>query len=128
MDETVLKYKEEIIILLQEIKIKFAYIFGSSVKGNFRKESDIDIAVYIEEDIDDYTVFMKAQEIAMKLNRDIDLVNLKKVSTVFAAQIISTGELIMCGDINKKMEFEMNTLSQYAKLNEERVEILKHYK
>ena len=128
MDETVVKYKEEIIILLQEIKIKFAYIFGSSVKGNFRKESDIDIAVYVEEDIDDYTVFMKAQEIAVKLNRDIDLVNLKKVSTVFAAQIISTGELIICGDINKKMEFEMNTLSQYAKLNEERVEILKHYK
>lgn len=128
MDETVVKYKEEIIILLQEIKIKFAYIFGSSVKGNFRKESDIDIAVYIEEDIDDYTVFMKAQEIAVKLNRDIDLVNLKKVSTVFAAQIISTGELIICGDINKKMEFEMNTLSQYAKLNEERAEILKHYK
>lgn len=128
MDETVVKYKEEIIILLQEIKIKFAYIFGSSVKGNFRKESDIDIAVYIEEDIDDYTIFMKAQEIAVKLNRDIDLVNLKKVSTVFAAQIISTGELIICGDINKKMEFEMNTLSQYAKLNEERVEILKHYK
>ena len=128
MDETVVKYKEEIIILLQEIKIKFAYIFGSSVKGNFRKESDIDIAVYVEEDIADYTVFMKAQEIAVKLNRDIDLVNLKKVSTVFAAQIISTGELIICGDINKKMEFEMNTLSQYAKLNEERVEILKHYK
>lgn len=128
MDETVVKYKEEIIILLQEIKIKFAYIFGSSVKGNFRKESDIDIAVYVEEDIADYTVFMKAQEIAVKLNRDIDLVNLKKVSTVFAAHIISTGELIICGDINKKMEFEMNTLSQYAKLNEERVEILKHYK
>lgn len=128
MDETVVKYKEEIIILLQEIKIKFAYIFGSSVKGNFRKESDIDIAVYVEEDIADYTVFMKAQEIAVKLNRDIDLVNLKKVSTVFAAQIISTGELIICGDINKKMEFEMNTLSQYAKLNEERAEILKHYK
>ena len=128
MDETVVKYKQEIISLLQEIKIKFAYIFGSSVKGNFRKESDIDIAVYIEEDIDDYTIFMKAQEIAVKLNRDIDLVNLKKVSTVFAAQIISTGELIICGDINKKMEFEMNTLSQYAKLNEERAEILKHYK
>ena len=128
MDETVVKYKQEIISLLQEIKIKFAYIFGSSVKGNFRKESDIDIAVYVEEDIADYTVFMKAQEIAVKLNRDIDLVNLKKVSTVFAAQIISTGELIICGDINKKMEFEMNTLSQYAKLNEERVEILKHYK
>ena len=128
MDETVVKYKQEIISLLQEIKIKFAYIFGSSVKGNFRKESDIDIAVYVEEDIADYTVFMKAQEIAVKLNRDIDLVNLKKVSTVFAAQIISTGELIICGDINKKMEFEMNTLSQYAKLNEERAEILKHYK
>lgn len=128
MDETVAKSKQDIISLLHEIKIKFAYIFGSSVKGNFRKESDIDIAVYIEEDIDDYTVFMKAQEIAGKLNRDVDLVNLKKISTVFAAQIISTGELIICGDINKKMEFEMNTLSQYAKLNEERVEILKHYK
>lgn len=128
MNDIILKYREEIINSLDEINIGFAYIFGSCVKGNFRKESDIDIAIYGEEEFDDYTLFMKAQEIAVKLNRDIDLIDLKKVSTVFAVQIFSTGELIICNDINKKMEFEMNCLSQYAKLNEERAEIIKKYK
>ncbi|MGF6947554.1 hypothetical protein QF028_000047 [Neobacillus sp. B4I6] len=68
---------------------------------------------------------MIAQEIATKLNRDVDLIDLSEASTVFQAQVIYTGRVIYCIDNNKKAKFELKTLKMYAKLNEERSPILK---
>ena len=34
------------------MKIIFAYIFGSYVQGRMRKDSDIDIAIYLKNDMD----------------------------------------------------------------------------
>lgn len=38
-------------ILIEYEDIAFAYIFGSYVKGKMREDSDIDIAIYLEEKI-----------------------------------------------------------------------------
>jgi ribosomal protein RSM22 (predicted rRNA methylase) len=61
--------------------------------------------------------------LASKLNIDVDLVDLKKASTVFRAQIIQ-GELLYAEDKKQQQEFEMLTLKKYARLNEERKEII----
>ncbi|GAE47173.1 hypothetical protein JCM21738_4126 [Mesobacillus boroniphilus JCM 21738] len=61
---------------------------------------------------------------ADKLNRDIDLIDLNKASTVFQAQIVQTGKTIYCTDIKRKAQFEIKTLKMFTKLNEERSEIL----
>jgi hypothetical protein len=63
---------------------------------------------------------MFAQELAEKINIDVDLIDLKKASTVFQGQIVSTGKAIYCLDDKKRMDYEMKTLKMYAKLNEER--------
>lgn len=68
---------------------------------------------------------MIAQELAAKLNREIDLIDLNKASTVFQAQIVQTGKTIYCRDERKKEEFELKALKMYVKLNEERSEIIK---
>ncbi|ABP66214.1 DNA polymerase, beta domain protein region [Caldicellulosiruptor saccharolyticus DSM 8903] len=100
-------------------------LFGSLIKGNFRKNSDIDIAYFSDKDIDNYERFLIAQELANILNRDVDLIDLKKTSTVFRTQIISTGEVIFCADETRKMYFFMRTFKEYALLNEEREIVLK---
>jgi hypothetical protein len=69
---------------------------------------------------------MIAQNLAAKLNRDIDLVDLGKASTVFQAQIVHTGRIIFCSDELKRAKYEMKVLKMYAKLNEERSQILKN--
>ncbi|MBM4764856.1 nucleotidyltransferase domain-containing protein [Bacillus sp. B15-48] len=101
-------------------------IFGSTVKGTQHSESDIDIAfAHEEKELDKYEVFLTAQDLASKLKREVDLVDLNQVSTVFQAQIVSTGRVIYCTDEQKRAQFELKTLKMYAKLNEERSPILK---
>jgi uncharacterized protein len=101
------------------------YLFGSVVKGNFREDSDIDIAFLSHKDLSDYDVFIIAQDLADILHREVDLIDLKKSSTVFTAQVVGTGTTIYCSDENKRMYFEMYAFQNYALLNEEREYILK---
>lgn len=57
-------------------------------------------------------------------NIEIDLVDLKQIDTVFAAQIFFTGELIYCSDENVFIRERMKIYSMYVTLNEQRAEIL----
>ena len=102
-------------------------LFGSTVKGNVHQNSDIDIA-FLSDGIvpDQYEIFLFAQDLASKLKRDVDLIDLNQASTVFQAQIVSTGKVIYCTDEQKRSQFELKTLKMYAKLNEERSPILKN--
>ncbi|MBL4937492.1 nucleotidyltransferase domain-containing protein [Clostridium sp. YIM B02515] len=93
------------------------FLFGSSVKGAFREDSDIDIAFLSDNELSDYEVFMIAQEIACVFNRDVDLIDLNKASAVFKAQIVGTGKVIYCSDDNRRMCFEMRSFKEYALLN-----------
>lgn len=120
--------KKEIIIsqLQDEFSPYVIYVFGSAVNGNTRRDSDIDVAFVSEktESIDAYDIYLAAQGLAEKLNQDVDLVDLNRASTVFQAQVVSTGRVIFCNDNYKRDVFEMKTLKMYAKLNEERAVII----
>jgi predicted nucleotidyltransferase len=118
MDE---KLRTQIIdFLFERVSPDLIYIFGSTVKGTSNSNSDVDVAYLSEESYDEYEIFMVAQELAAIVNLDIDLIDLNKASTVFQAQIVSTGKNIYSFDENKRMNFEMKTYKMYAKLNEER--------
>ncbi|WAM34950.1 type VII toxin-antitoxin system MntA family adenylyltransferase antitoxin [Caldicellulosiruptor morganii] len=118
--------KKTIVEFLNEkISPWLVILFGSIIKENFRPDSDIDIAYFSDIDIDNYERFLIAQELANILNRDVDLIDLKKASAVFKTQIISTGEVIFCSDETRKMYFFMRTYKEYALLNEEREVVLK---
>lgn len=112
--------------LIEKINPYLIYIFGSAAKKSLREDSDIDIAFFSDEEFTDYEIFMFAQELADIVKKEIDLIDLKKASTVLKAQIIGTGEKIYCIDENRRMYFEMRSLKEYALLNEEREIILKN--
>ncbi|MTI69882.1 MAG: nucleotidyltransferase domain-containing protein, partial [Firmicutes bacterium] len=58
-------------------------LFGSAANGTLREDSDVDIAFLSSKNIEDYDIFMLGQELAEKLERDVDLIDLKKAYTVF---------------------------------------------
>lgn len=101
------------------------YRFGSQANGNTRPESDVDLAVLARHPIPALRRFELAQELAAQLHRDVDLVDLRTASTVMRMQVISTGECLDTSDESARREFEMYAYSDYARLNEERREILK---
>ncbi|MBP2031338.1 putative nucleotidyltransferase [Clostridium algifaecis] len=114
--------------LTENIKPYLIYLFGSSVNGIFREDSDIDIAFISDINTTDYETFMLAQKLADILKRDVDLINLKKASTVFRIQVIAKGKKIYCIDDKRRAYFEMYAFKDYATLNEEREIVLKNVK
>ena len=101
------------------------YRFGSTERGAVRSDSDIDLAVLSREALPELRRFELAQELAIQLHRDVDLVDLRAASTVMRIQIISTGTCLARADDRARREFEMYVYSDYARLNEERREIVK---
>lgn len=120
---------EQIIVdvLVERLSPFMIVLFGSFAKGTAHPGSDIDIGFLRGQhsDLDSYDLFLLSQEIAAKIGKDVDLVDLNKASTVFQAQILHTGKVIYCNAEDKKAGFEMVVLKKYAKLNEERSPILK---
>jgi predicted nucleotidyltransferase len=114
--------------LINKLSPSLILIFGSASSGNFRAESDLDIAFLTETEIDSYQVYQIAQELSSLVGRDIDLVDLQETSTVFRAQIVGKGVTIFAKNNNFENEFKVRTLKDYALLNEERAPILKRIK
>ncbi len=120
---------EQIIVetLKDAVSPSVIYLFGSAATGHIRYDSDIDVAFLSDErSLDHYERFMLAQQLAERLQRDVDLIDLKQASTVFQAQIVHSGKVIYCANEQKRAEYEWRVLKMYAKLNEERAEILRN--
>lgn len=92
--------------------------------GAARPDSDVDLAFLASQPCDPVVAWDVGQELARTLGRDVDLVDLRRASTVMAAQVVTTGERIWCGDQGQCDAFEAYTLADYARLNEERRGIL----
>ena len=107
--------------------IQGIYLFGSQGAGNAWPDSDIDIALLLPHEqakIEKNLLISKCRfDLEDALHQKVDLLNARRVSTVFQKEIIY-GDLIYCGDRYAVDEFEMLTLSYYQKLNEERAGIL----
>ena len=101
------------------------YRFGSQTNGSARPDSDVDLAVLGRHPVPALRRFELAQDLAARLHRDVDLVDLRSASTVMRMQVISTGECLASPDEAARREFEMYAYSDYARLNEERRDILK---
>ncbi|HJF31814.1 MAG TPA: nucleotidyltransferase domain-containing protein [Sporosarcina psychrophila] len=111
--------------ITEKLNPDFIIVFASYAKRTTHSESDIDVAFYREDKVfSSYELFMFAQRLADIIGMEVDLVDLKEASTVFAVQIFSTGEVIYSKNENLRMELHMRTYSMYARLNEERQPII----
>ena len=104
------------------------YLFGSYGTENEWPDSDVDIALLLPPYEAKKTGSLVMSELHFSLEsllkKDVDLVNLRQVSTVFQKEIIMAERRIFCADNYAADEFEMLVLSFYQKLNEERAELL----
>jgi predicted nucleotidyltransferase len=128
----ILKKKTEILItdfLKDHIPgIIAIYIFGSMADNSATQESDIDIAFLTFQKISAVEKWKIQEELASKLNQDVDLIDLKDATTILRTEVIEKGKLIFSGDSYQVNHFEMITYSMYADLNESRQDILTDYK
>ena len=107
------------------------YVFGSYSAENEWPDSDLDIGLLLPPVQAGNELFSALSPCSMSLadcvGKDVDLINVHQVSTVFQKEITTTGRLLYCADQYATDEFEMLVLSYYQKLNEERREILESF-
>jgi len=98
--------------------VKFAYLFGSHAKGRATNLSDIDIAVYLDEDLSGDERF----KLQLKLIGDIttafrtdkiDLIILNDSPLLLSFNAISDSGIIYSIDEHKRVEFETRIMSLY---------------
>jgi predicted nucleotidyltransferase len=100
------------------------YVFGSYGTQGQHPLSDLDLAFLPMSLVDAYCVFEMSNCLANALGMEVDLVDLSHATTVMRKEVLRTGHAIEVSQESKMREFEMRTLSDYARLNEERHEIL----
>lgn len=65
-----------------------------------------------------------ANHLSFEIKKDVDLIDLKNLNTVFAAQIVGNKEVLYCEDEVFMGNYDIKILKEYAKLNEERKVVL----
>lgn len=100
------------------------YWYGSLAAGQGDAASDWDLAVLASHEVAPETLFETAQRMAAVVKREVDLVDLRSASTVFQFEVVSQGRRIDTRDAASCGAFEDYVYKSYAKLNEERREIL----
>jgi len=104
------------------------YLFGSYGTENEWPDGDVDIALLLppEQAKTSRMLAMSplSSELGSLLGKDVDLINLRVVATVFQKEIIAADRRIHTGNAYAADEFEMLVLSFFQKLSQERAEIL----
>jgi len=104
------------------------YLFGSYGTENEWPDSDVDIALLLPPEQAKASRMLAMSplcaELGSLLEKPVDLINLRIVSTVFQKEIIASDRRIHTANAYAADEFEMLVLSFFQKLSQERAEIL----
>jgi uncharacterized protein len=116
---------EAVVLLSRAVSGLLAiYRFGSYGTDQERIDSDIDLAILVMKPVESVHRWELAQQLASLFGRDVDLIDLGASSAVLRAQVVSHGERLYCADSTRCGAFEDFAYADYARLNEERREIL----
>ena len=110
--------------LLQPFEPAAVYLYGSAASGRVHPGSDIDIAFLPTSPADPVECFEVANQLADVFGCHVDLLDLSRASVVMAKEVIRTGRLLDSANDLARRDFEMRTLSDYARLNEQRGPVL----
>jgi len=114
-------------IILEKLAVfnpQLVMVFGSYAKKTQTPQSDLDIAFWSDKELSSYEIWLLAQQIAMELNIDIDLVNLKDANDVLKFQVATTGIILLNNNMDSFLD---KCYTDYFQLNDDRKEILDYY-
>ena len=104
--------------------LRAVYRYGSAGTVYERSDSDIDIAVLADHVLSFDERSRLTAELMHLTGRDVDLNDLRRLPVTLRVQIVVDGSRLFAADSAAAAEYEAHTLSDYARLNEERREIL----
>ena len=103
------------------------YRYGSYSTGEYHCRSDLDLALLLPPLQDSGYLYLHPlhSDFELLTGTPVDLVNLRKVSTLLQKEIVEKGKRIYTKNAFECEMFELLVLSLYQKLQEERAEIVR---
>lgn len=91
-----------------------AYFYGSQVTGHSNKESDLDLAVVVDNvlELGFGQMYLQVNQIIKNMEVDLRIVT-DQNSPTYIFQILKNGQLVYERDALQRVRFEANTLSEY---------------
>ena len=93
--------------------IAAAYVFGSSVAGKERRESDIDIAIMVRGSMGGFERVQLETELSNLLGKDVDLVVFSLASPLLQHQILKYGRIVYEADPGERVRQEVTARREY---------------
>jgi predicted nucleotidyltransferase len=110
-------------------EILAAWVHGSRVKGNFRPESDLDLAILVRPAQRDCFAWLDlTSRLREALGLDVHLGRMGTDLPVFAREVIAHGRLLFSRDRYQTEMFVATALGVYARFQEDRQEVLRAYR
>jgi uncharacterized protein len=101
------------------------YLFGSQASGLANRSSDVDVALLCKRPLEPRARFELQQDLAERLRASVDVVDLRAASTVMRVSVLRTALVLDEADRFARELFEATALGAYARLNDERSEIIR---
>ncbi len=93
--------------------VEFALVFGSAASGRLRGDSDVDLAVRYPAPVDAASWILLTGELSEIVQRQVDLVDLRRAGPIVSMQVLSTGIPLLVNDQQAFEQFRMYTPSSY---------------
>lgn len=122
------KIKKAVEILKEKLCCEAVILFGSYARGTQRPDSDIDIAFKSKRKVSKKEVFDITQQLEETIKKDVDLVDLDKISDSFKYEILINGEVKYCEDSYQFDLYKIDMFREYLDLNESRKSVIERVK
>lgn len=102
----------------QKAGVELVYLYGSQAKKTAREDSDIDLAILVDEKKADAfdTQIQASYALTKQLHQEVEIQNLVAVDVRFAHTVLSQGKLLYARSLEAKVIYETFILQQYFDL------------
>jgi len=100
--------------LEKDKRVIFAYLYGSAARGTMGEDSDVDIAVFLENPKQDPLLEADISlELEQTLDRGVDVRIINHAPAIFINQVLKEGILLFSRDEPLRINFEVRNINEY---------------